>query len=182
MDEQGVELPARMVGEICIRGDFLFSGYHRFEEETRKRMHAGWYHTGDLGFLQEGELHVTGRKNDLIIVHGRNYYAHELEFIVNQVPGTHAGRNVAVGWFKPEVGSEEVVIIAEHPNPNAAAALQPPLGQAIKQALLDSAGLLVHDVHLVPPGWLAKTTSGKISRKDNLTRYLAEMGIHSSNT
>ena len=81
--------------------------------ETARKLRDGWYFTGDLGFLHAGELYVTGRKHDLIIVHGRNYYAHELEFLINQLPGVHPGRNVALGWFRPEVGTEEVVVIAE---------------------------------------------------------------------
>lgn len=170
-DEQDQPVSGGFVGEICIAGDCLFNGYFKLENETRRKLRGGWYHSGDLGFLHEGELYVTGRKNDLIIVHGRNYYAHELEHLVNQVAGVHPGRNVATGWFRPEVGSEEVIVIAE-----AALASGEPgdeLITTIKQALLDQAGLLVFDVHLVPAGWLIKTTSGKLSRIENLNKYLA---------
>jgi fatty-acyl-CoA synthase len=169
-DETGRELPADQIGEICVSGHCLFEGYYKIEDETRHKLHGGWYHTGDLGFLYDGELYVTGRKNDLIIVHGRNYYAHELEYIVNRVPGIHAGRAAAVGWLRPEVGSEEVVIIAE--SAAEAESTTASLIRTVKQTLLDQTGLLVFDVHLVTPGWLIKTTSGKISRTENLNRYL----------
>jgi fatty-acyl-CoA synthase len=169
----------RLVGEITIKGDCLFAGYYQLEAETRRKMREGWYHTGDLGFLHEGELYVTGRKNDLIIVHGRNYYAHELEFAVNAVPGVHPGRSVAVGWYRPDVGSEDVVIIAEV-DPAAETARQRIAGQ-IKEALLSAAGLTVFDVHLVSSGWLIKTTSGKLSRFANLNKYLASIMAPNSN-
>lgn len=170
VDEAGAVLADDVVGIIAIAGDFLFDGYYRLPDETSRKLRDGWYHTGDLGFLHAGELYVTGRAHDLIIIHGRNCYAHELEFLVNQVPGVHPGRNVAVGWFRPEIGSEELVIIAE------VRAGSPPdlsgLAQTIKQAVLGETGLLVHDVHLVGPGWLVKTTSGKLSRGENLNKYL----------
>jgi fatty-acyl-CoA synthase len=168
-DDKGAPLSDGSVGEICLAGDCLFDGYYKLDEETCRKLRKGWYHTGDLGFLYEGELYVTGRKNDLIIVHGRNYYAHELEYIVNQVSGVHPGRNVAAGWFRPEAGTEEVIIIAEIDTTTDHSRLV----QDIKQRLLDQAGLLVFDVHLVNSGWLVKTTSGKISRVENLNKYLA---------
>ncbi|MBI5381349.1 MAG: AMP-binding protein [Opitutae bacterium] len=167
VDNTGQRLPEGRVGEIAISGDCLFAGYYKLEEETRRKLRHGWYYTGDLGFLHAGELFVTGRKHDLIIVHGRNYYAHELEYLVNQVPGVHPGRNVAVGWFRPEAGSEEVVIIAESGDQLEDATL----ASRIKQTVLDQTGLLVFDVHVAPPGWLVKTTSGKISRSENLRKY-----------
>lgn len=175
VDEHSEPLPNLYVGEIVVAGDCLFSGYYKLEDETRRKLRAGWYHTGDTGFIHEGDLYVTGRKNDLIIVHGRNYYAHEIEFIVNQAPGVHAGRNVAVGWFRPEIGSEDVVVIVEFDE------LERTDGVAvirdIKEALLTQAGLQVFDVCLVPPGWLVKTTSGKISRIENLNKYIARLSV-----
>lgn len=163
-------LPEHAVGEIAIAGDCLFDGYHHLPEETARKLQHGWYRTGDLGFLHDGELYVTGRQNDLIIVHGRNYYAHELEFLLNQIPGLPPGRNVALGWFRREVGSEEVVVIAECPAATDTAA--PALIDTIKHTLLDGAGLQPYDVLLVPAGWLIKTTSGKIARGANLEQYL----------
>lgn len=174
VDDVGRELPEDRVGVVSIAGDFLFEGYYKFAAETQRKLLDGWYHTGDLGFLHAGELYITGRANDLIIVHGKNFHAHELEHLVNSVPGAHPGRNVAVGWFRPEVGSEEVVIIAEV-SPGAEVDRRA-LAQTIKQQLLDQTGLTVFDVHVVNPGWLVKTTSGKISRGENLGRYLAEVG------
>ncbi len=80
---------------------------------------------------------------------------------------------MAAGWFHPEIGTEEIVIIAEFdPSMGTDCAR---LTQEIKQRVLAEAGLQVYDVHLVHPGWLVKTTSGKISRIENLNRYLAAL-------
>ena len=174
-NEDGTSAPDGQVGEITVSGDCLFSGYYKLEEETGKKLRNGLYHTGDLGFVIKGELYVTGRKNDLIIVHGRNYYAHDLEFLINQVPGVYPGRVVAAGWFRPDVGSEDVVIIAE--SSSEVKSEQDQLKHTIKQVLLDTSGLLPFDVLLVAPGWLVKTTSGKLSRVDNLEKYLKTLSI-----
>lgn len=173
LDGAGAWLPDGRVGTITIAGECLFDGYFGLIGETQRKLRDGWYRTGDLGFLHDGELYVTGRVDDLIIVHGRNYYAHELEHAVSQVPGVHPGRAVACGWFRPDVGSEEMVVIAERATAPAIADAR--LAQEIKRALLDAAGLLVYDVRVVGPGWLVKTTSGKISRRENLGKYLAEL-------
>ena len=170
LDDQGMSMAEDRVGEISVTGDCLFDGYFKLPAETQKKICDGWYQTGDLGFLRRGELYITGRKNDLIIVHGKNYYAHELEYLINQLPGVHPGRNVATGWFRPEVGSEEIIVLAETELTEDTARTD--LSNRIKQALLDQSGLLPYDVYLAPPGWLVKTTSGKLSRHDNLAKYL----------
>jgi acyl-CoA synthetase (AMP-forming)/AMP-acid ligase II len=129
----------------------------------------GWYSTRDLGFLHQGALYVTGRLDDLLIVHGVNYYAHDIEFAINQVPGVIAGRCVAIGEYMPEAGTIEVVTLAElsagedHD--------QAEIRRAVKLKVLSDTGLLVRQVGIVPEGWLIKTTSGKISRSENLKRF-----------
>ncbi len=169
VDDAGDALPENHVGEITLAGDYLFSGYYHLPDETARKLRGGWYHTGDLGFVHEGELYVTGRKNDLIIVHGRNYYAHDIEHLVSQVEGVHPGRVVALGLYHAAVGSEEIVIVAETAAPTSA------LSDSIKQTLLNQAGLLPYDVALVAAGWLVKTTSGKISRAENLLKYQRQL-------
>jgi fatty-acyl-CoA synthase len=173
VDDIGTQIPPDQVGEVTVSGSCLFSGYFKLEAETARKLRGGWYYTGDLGFLHEDQLYITGRKNDLIIVHGRNYYAHDLEYLVNQVSGVHPGRSVAVGWYRPEVGSEDVVIIAEAKDREDSQRTR--LASEIKQAILNETGLLVYDVHVVNDGWLIKTTSGKISRVENLNKYRAAL-------
>lgn len=173
LDENGFELPAGRVGEIHLASEFLFDGYLKRPELTAAKLRDGWYATADVGFLHDEHLYVLGRLDDLIIVHGRNYFAHEVEAIVNELPGLKAGRNVAVGVFNDAMGSQEMVVIAEEDGASDSAAhLQ--LRRRVKHAVNEHMGLDLRDVRIVAPGWLAKTTSGKISRSLNRDKYLRE--------
>ena len=82
------ELAEDEVGEIAVAGGFLFSGCFNDPATTAERLRDGVYHTRDLGFLHEGELYVLGRKDDLLIINGRNLHAHEVEEMLGGVaPG-----------------------------------------------------------------------------------------------
>lgn len=168
----GVPPWGAVVGEIAVRGPIVFSGYDRDEAASAKAFLEGWYRTGDIGFLDEGELFVSGRIKDVIIVHGRNYFAHDIEEIVSDIAGVIPGRAVAVGVTNEAVGSEDVVVLAESrlEAEDATRALK----RAVKRLVFDRLELTVRSVHLVRPGWLTKTSSGKISRSENLARYRAE--------
>ncbi len=156
------------VGEIVIRGTSLFAGYYRLPDQTRSKLRQGWYHTGDLGFLWKGELYVTGRKDDLIVVYGRNYYAHEIEEIVSAVPGVIPGRCVAIDVPSVELGTNQVIVMLETRDEEGA----PMLPRTVKSRVAAAMGLVVTSVVVERPGTLAKTTSGKISRELNRLRYL----------
>lgn len=155
-------------GEIRIRGDFLFSGYYARPDLTEQKIRAGWYHSGDIGFVRDGEVYVLGRMDDLIIVHGKNIYAHEIEAIAANA-GLKPGRNVAIGVFNNATGSEDAILLAEE----TGEADQAELRSAVKSAVAQALSVDIHDLVFVPPGWLTKTTSGKISRNENKRRYVA---------
>jgi len=173
LDDDGAELPAGRVGEICISAPFLFDGYFREPELTQSAMRDGRYLSGDLGAQYRGQLYVTGRKKDLIIVNGKNFYAHDIEAAVNSVPGVHPGRCVAFGVYQAETGSEAVHVVAESGIPQAG---QPALARDIKEAVQRELGLVVARAEVVADRWLVKTTSGKVSRRDNRRKYLERMG------
>ncbi|MFH1844074.1 MAG: AMP-binding protein [bacterium] len=169
VDKCGNLLPPGAIGEVTIKGDCLFTGYFRLSELTSKRIRDGWYYSGDLGFLLEDELFITGRLDDLIIVNGRNYYAHDVEYLVNEIEGIKPGRAVAIGVPNEQTGSEDMVIISESEltDPIALRDLQIQVKKRLKIVL----DLLPKSVCLVEPGWLVKTTSGKISRRENLQKW-----------
>jgi acyl-CoA synthetase (AMP-forming)/AMP-acid ligase II len=175
-DDAGAVLPTDQVGEIELVGDFLFEGYFNRPELTSARFRNGRYRTGDIGFVHEGEVYVLGRTDDLIIVHGRNYLAHEIEAVTNGIPGLKAGRNVAISVFNDAMGSLDVVVIAETGDARLPEG-QEQLGlkRAVKRSVAAQMGLELRDVLIVPSGWLVKTTSGKISRSLNRERYLQEL-------
>src|SRR5262249_19285642 len=91
-DDDGRRLGEREVGEIRFRGPSVAGGYFRNPEATRQTFGAdGWLRTGDLGYVAGGDLYISGRSKDLIIVHGRNYYPQGIEWQVEEVPGIRKG-------------------------------------------------------------------------------------------
>jgi len=164
----GVELDIRD-GEICIRGPFLFDGYYLLPEKTAQKLRDGWYHSGDLGFIRDGELYVTGRVDDMLIVGGRNHFAHEIEACVNGIPGVLPGRNVAIGVEDRRTDATVVVVLAECAEDADHAALV----HAVRAEVAARIGLALHAVVPLRRGEMVKTTSGKISRVKNRELYLA---------
>lgn len=167
-DDSGAPEPDNRIGEVCLRSPFMFEGYYKLPETTRERLRNGWYHSGDMGFTHDGELYVTGRKDDMLIVNGRNYYAHEIERIVNTVNGVAVGRNVAIGVEERLTDATVVVVLAEC-KPDA-----DPQSIALeaRRLVLETLGVSIHTLIPLPAGGLVKTTSGKISRTKNKALYL----------
>lgn len=157
------------VGEILVGGSTLFSGYHGATEPP-DTLQDGWYTTGDVGFVQDGELYVVGRTDDLIIVNGRNLYAHDVEHIVNLHSSVKPGRAVALGVWSETKGSHELVLVVETPGGVSDLMLR----RRISDVVSSATGATVSVVRFVEPGWLVKTTSGKISREANLAKYVAD--------
>lgn len=166
------------LGEIQVRGGFVFDGYYKAPGETARAFEDGWYRTGDIGCLVDGELYVTGRIKDIIIHHGRNYYAHDIEVLAGAVRGAKRGRCVAVGVWNDEVGSEEVELVAER-EPGVDVP-EHTLRRELKQAVAAGLNVTVARVHVVDPGWLVKTTSGKINRRENLAKLEREGGLRAT--
>jgi acyl-CoA synthetase (AMP-forming)/AMP-acid ligase II len=158
-------------GEIEVRGAFLFGGYYKNEIDTRQAIADGWYKTGDTGFIHDGELYVLGRLKEMIIVCGKNLYANDLEYICNQAEGVKKGRCVVFGLFDPDIGTENLIVVAETEIEGAQWAA---IRRSIKSEMLAAINIPPHDIRIVSPGWLVKSTSGKISRGENLQKYLVE--------
>jgi acyl-CoA synthetase (AMP-forming)/AMP-acid ligase II len=174
LDAQGRVLPERSLGEIALFSDCMLTGYYNRPDLTEKAFLDGWYLTGDLGYLAEGELYITGRKKDLIIVGGKNIYPQDLERLASEVKSIHPGRVVAFGIYNEQTGTEEVVIVAElegeyETQPSEAVA------EEIRRQVTQGSDIVLRTVHLVGRNWLLKTSSGKIARQANREKYLAEL-------
>ncbi len=167
----------RIVGEIGVAGTSLFEAYYALPGETERRRAGEWHMTGDLGFLHEGNLYVTGRKGDIIIVRGKKFHAFDIEHIVGGVAGIKPGRSVAFAVENEDSGSEDAVVVAEL-NANAGAGPENVLRAAVRKAVYDGLGLMLSDIHLVPERWIIKTTSGKVSRHLNAEKYRSMRCVH----
>ncbi|HZW37244.1 MAG: AMP-binding protein [Deltaproteobacteria bacterium] len=169
IDEKGEELPDGRVGEIVIRSESMFDGYRNQREKTNEVLKGNWYYSGDYGFRHEGEYYVIGRKKDIIIVAGHNIAPEDVEDAVNEVPGVLPGRSVAFGVDDPEAGTEQVRVVAETADTTENGL------QALRRAIAEAGiriNVAIARVYLVPPRWLIKSSSGKLSRKANRQRVL----------
>jgi acyl-CoA synthetase (AMP-forming)/AMP-acid ligase II len=173
LDEQGKDVPDRKVGEIALQSDCMLTGYYNRPDATEKAIVDGWFLTGDYGYVSDGEVYVSGRKKDMIIVGGRNVYPQDLESLSYEIPGVHAGRSVAFGVFNEEVGTEDVVIVAETDNENPEE--QQKVGDLIREHVTKNSAIALRYVKVVGPKWILKTSSGKTARTANKEKFLKEL-------
>lgn len=166
VDASGRDLPEREIGEILVKSSHGMSGYHGDPEATAQAYRGGWLLTGDLGYVADGELFVTGRRKELIIRAGRNLVPSLIEEVAGEVPGVRAGCVCAVGLAHEGRGTERAVVVAETKQ-------APETHEALIVAVLAALareGMEVDEVRLVEAGWLPKTTSGKLRRSAVLER------------
>jgi acyl carrier protein len=169
VDRQGLPLGERHEGGVQFRGPSATRGYHRNPEATRRLFVDGWLDTGDLGYLADGELHLTGRRKDLIIRAGRNLHPSELEEAVGGVDGVRRGCVAVVAAPDTESGTERLVVIAETRESDEARREE--LRRRIGATVLEVAGTAPDEVVLPGPGAVPKTSSGKIRRAAARERY-----------
>lgn len=170
LSESGEEHKQDEIGEIAVVSKFAFDGYYLRDDLTRMKFQGKYYKTGDIGFFKDDELFVLGRTDDLIVVHGRNCFAHQIEAAANAVDGLRPGRIVAFGVYSEVTQSEEVVVVAEHES-NLTGGRLDGVRRQVRTEVAQVIGVEVREVLLVPEGWLIKTTSGKISRTLNRKKY-----------
>ncbi|HSE18131.1 MAG TPA: amino acid adenylation domain-containing protein [Pyrinomonadaceae bacterium] len=175
--ETSTRCDVNTVGEIWVHGPGVAAGYWNRPEETEATFHVRladadegktYLRTGDLGFVRDGELFVTGRVKDLIIIRGRNLYPHDLELAVEQChEALRAGGGAA---FSLEVEDEERLVIVQELEPrrrgDPAALLE-----LIRQTLADEFEVQPYAILLVKAGSVPKTSSGKIQRSECRTRF-----------
>jgi len=168
---EGEPVAERQIGEILVDSTYLFTGY--FGAGAPAGKFAGpWYRTGDFGFLDAGELFVCGRRDELLIINGRNIYAPDVEFAVNRGTQVKPGRCVAIGPYNARAGSQSLILIAE--TEDATPAGQQALARTIQALINSEFGVQTHHVMVTSPGWIIKTTSGKLARGANEARYVKE--------
>jgi acyl-CoA synthetase (AMP-forming)/AMP-acid ligase II len=169
------------VGEIWAAGPSRGQGYFGRQEETEAKFHARlesgegpFLRTGDLGFLDKGELFVTGRANDLIVICGRKYYPDDIEWIVETAhPSLRAGGCAA--FSAEERIDEKLIVVAELVRAAVRNGDHAQVVSAIRYALLNQRELDVAEVVLVRPGGVPRSPNGKIQRGACRRNYLANV-------
>jgi polyketide synthase 12 len=171
--------PSDRIGEIWVKGPSIAQGYWNRPEDSERIFRARladsgdgpFLRTGDLGFLQDGELYVAGRLKDLIIIRGRNYYPQDVEYTVEQ---SHpALRPTCAAAFAVEAANEERLVVAQEVERAGAKLDVAGITTAIRQAVSREHDLEVYAVLLLKPGSIPKTSSGKIQRHACRLGYLA---------
>ena len=162
VDADGNELSQRQQGYLQFRGPSVTSGYYRNPEATGALFCGEWLDSGDLAYIADSDVYITGRNKDVIIRAGRNIYPHEVEEAVGEIEGIRKGCVVAFAVKDRRYSTERLVILAE-------TRITDP---AVKQALIDQIseisadliGLPPDEVVLAPPHTVLKTSSGKVRR------------------
>ncbi|MBB5158482.1 SDR family NAD(P)-dependent oxidoreductase [Saccharopolyspora phatthalungensis] len=160
VDDRNRPLPEDHVGRLQFSGSTMMTGYYRNPEANRKSYtEDGWFNSGDLGFIHDGRLTLTGRDSDLIVVQGVNYLNFDIESIVEQVPGTEVTFVAACGDSGAGAETEKLVVFFVPTSPDVAGTVT-----RIKARLADEIGLQPHLVVPVERSRFPKTNSGKIQR------------------
>ena len=169
-DADGRELPDRHEGHVQFQGPSATSGYLHRPDKNAEMFKGDWLDSGDLGFMADGELFVTGRAKDMIVRAGRNIFPAELENAIGELEGIQRGNVAVFGAPDPDTETERLVILAESRHKDEARQ------QAIKSEIVglsaDLVGTPPDDIVLVPPRSVPKTSSGKIRRQAARTLYL----------
>jgi amino acid adenylation domain-containing protein len=169
------------VGEIWVSGRSIAQGYWKRPHETKQTFHAyladtgegPFLRTGDLGFLKDGELFVTGRLKDLIIIRGQNYYPQDIELTVEK---SHKALNAGGGaaFSVEKEGEERLIIVQEVQRTYLRKLNSKEVLEAIRQAVFEQHELPIYAILLLKPGQLPKTSSGKVQRRACREPFLAE--------
>jgi acyl-CoA synthetase (AMP-forming)/AMP-acid ligase II len=167
--EAGAVVSEGVVGRVHARGPSVMDGYLGQPEATRAVLDGGWLDTGDLGFVQGGELVVCGRAKDVVVLRGANHAPHEFEDALDGLRGVRAGCAVALGFVPPGGDGEELLLLVET-TPEAG----PGLVDRVRAAVVERTGIRPHTVQLLAAGTLPRTSSGKLRRSEALRRWTAE--------
>ena len=167
--ESRAVLPDREVGEIWVRSPFNFFGYYNEDEATSQAFVDDWYRTGDLGYRIDDSFYIVGRSKDVLIIAGVNVFPQDIEETVSDVEGVHPGRVSAFSAFDERVQTDRVVIVAESDDHDSEEARR--IVQEIRKRMIAGFQISNLEVLLVPPGWLVKSTAGKVARNANHRKW-----------
>jgi len=168
VDEGGNELPENHGGHIQVKGGSITSGYYSQPEATAAVFNDEWLLTGDMGFIFEGNLYISGRYKDIIFMNGRNHYAHDLENLACTLDEISYGKIIIGGITDPRTGKEKVLaFLASVPESQASE-----MFHRLKSLFRKNLGISLDELILIRSNEIPKTSSGKIQRYRLIQRYL----------
>jgi fatty-acyl-CoA synthase len=166
VDDTGKELPERAIGEVVVSGSSVSPGYYSEARLTKEVFHHDGLWTGDLGYIAEGLLFITGRKKDLVIINGKNYDPQSFEWLVSEVDGVRKGCVVAFSVHGDS--TEELVVVAERSDQSDPSSIRSTIKKVIHEHFL----LRVREVVIVSEKTIKKTSSGKLKRSALHRQYV----------
>lgn len=162
VDESERELAERQEGLVEFRGPSATQGYLRNPAKTAALIRDRWHETGDLGYIAEGELYVTGRVKDIIVRAGHNIYPEELEAAIGEIPGVRRGRVAVFAHEDPRTGTEGLIVLAE--TGTLSNEERDAITRQIREVTTATTDLPPDDIVLARAGTILKTPSGKLRR------------------
>ena len=176
-DAQNNVLPEGRIGRFQIKGDVVTQGYLLNDDANREAFVGnGWFNSGDLGFMWNGRLMLTGREKEIIIIRGANFYAYEIEAVVNSIPGVLPTFSAATAVIDPNAGTEGLAVFFVPQTGRVEQKAR--LVNEIRKIVANNLGISPAFVVPLAQNEFAKTTSGKIQR--NQMRRLLESGDYNS--
>ena len=164
--EDGRELPDGAIGAIHVRGPSVMRGYFQDVDATAQALRDGWLDTGDLGFVEAGELIVSGRAKEVVVLRGANHAPQEFEDALDGLAGARPGCAVAVGLVPDGADGEELALLVEVERDGALTE------DAVRARVVERTGIRPHTVKLLQPGTIPRTSSGKLRRAEALRQLL----------
>ena len=159
-DDGGAVVEDGVIARVWARGPSVMNGYIG---GVKNAVVDGWLDTGDLGFVHEGELYITGRAKDVLVYRGKNHAPQDIEFACDTVDGVRTGCSIAVADIGEQ--GETLIVFVE------ARDATPTMAEGCRNAIRAAVGLEVHELILLEPGTLPRTSSGKLRRAEALARW-----------
>lgn len=166
VDNEGKIVPERIIGEIHITGDSVTSGYIGRPDITEVSFQDGWLKTGDMGFLSDGRLTVTGRIKDIIFINGQNFFAHDIERKIEEIEGVDSNKIAVCSWHDSEVGCERTALFSAIRNHKDDKGFYAKILRHVNENLSITLDYIIL-IRNIP-----KTTSGKVQRHVLVKDYI----------
>jgi Acyl-CoA synthetases (AMP-forming)/AMP-acid ligases II len=166
-DDEGTSMADGQEGRAWVRAPFVMQGYFGQPDASAEVLRDGWLDTGDLGFVDGGELFITGRAKDVVIIRGANHSPQTFEDCLVGVEGVRAGCAVALG-FVPRGQDDDALLVLAERTEDAPSGLE----SLIVAAVVEHTSIVPHTVVVLAPGTLPRTSSGKLRRSAALRQYL----------